>query len=201
MEERTYTVNEAFDVLKANKITSNIESVRRWLRQGEIEGIAPTSRKEGWKVTHEALERFLADRLPEKSVPYTFDREENKNTTNVVIDRDDIRAQMWHEITSKNIWEGYVLIKRSMLKQAAEHRYYIPALIETVWERCVANSSAYKQPRVSYLLDAFLFDGKRVLMDKSFASTEEQVAYALIEHVKKELYQAQRKTITLKISE
>ncbi|EAD5934775.1 DNA-binding protein, partial [Listeria monocytogenes] len=50
MTERVYSVNETFDVLKANKITSNIESVRRWLRQGEIEGVAPTSRKEGWKV-------------------------------------------------------------------------------------------------------------------------------------------------------
>ena len=191
MEERTYTVNETFDVLKANKITSNIESVRRWLRQGEIEGIAPTSRKEGWKVTHEALERFLAERLPEKSVQYPFEDEEKSNTTNVVIDREDIRAQMWYEITSKNIWEGYVPIKRSMLKQAAEHRYYTPALIEKVWDRCVANSSAYKQPRVSYLLDAFSFEGERVLMDKSFASIEEQIVYALIEHIKQDLYQAQ----------
>ena len=28
-------------------------------------GIAPISRKDGWKVTHEALERFIADRLPD----------------------------------------------------------------------------------------------------------------------------------------
>lgn len=119
------------------------------------------------------------------------------------VDRDEIRAQMWREITSKNIWEGYVSIKRSMLKAAAEHRYYTPELIEKVWERLTTDSSnrGYKQPRVSYLLDAFSFEGERVLMDNSFASTEEQVVYALIEHVKKELYQAQRKTITLKIGE
>ncbi|EJP5529910.1 hypothetical protein NUA24_003135, partial [Listeria monocytogenes] len=117
MTERVYSVNETFDVLKANKITSNIESVRRWLRQGEIEGVAPTSRKEGWKVTHEALERFLAERLPETiAIPETAPTNTTidvleTNETNVVLDEEAIRAQMWVEITRKNIWEGYVQVK------------------------------------------------------------------------------------------
>lgn len=255
MEERTYTVEQLFEVLEAFKITSNIESVRRWLRNGTIEGIAPTSRKVGWKVTQTALDAFLKERLPGKSAPYTF--ETTNNTTDVAlngevaqlkeqlriaqsklyqsrereiqtmdnlnkrmeaynrlhdellyererkVDRDEIRAQMWREITSKNIWEGYVPVKRSMLKAAAEHRYYTPELIEKVWERLTTDSSnrGYKQPRVSYLLDAFSFEGERVLMDKSFASTEEQIVYALIEHVKEKLHQARRKTIKLQIGE
>ncbi|MEK4139347.1 hypothetical protein QN089_15875 (plasmid) [Kurthia sp. YJT4] len=230
MEERIYTVEQLFEVLEGYKITSNIESVRRWLRNGTIEGIAPTSRKVGWKVTQSALDAFLKERLPEKAITTNITKEDN--TTDVAlsgevaklkeqlsiaqsklhqsrereiqtIDRDAIRAQMWREITSKNIWEGYVSIKRSMLKAAAEHRYYTPELIEKVWERLTTDSSnrGYKQPRVSYLLDAFSFDGERVLMDNSFASLEEQVVYALIEHVKKELYQAQRKTMILQISE
>ncbi|EAD5894994.1 hypothetical protein EZL50_15800, partial [Listeria monocytogenes] len=125
MTERVYSVNETFDVLKANKITSNIESVRRWLRQGEIEGVAPTSRKEGWKVTHEALERFLAERLPETiAIPETAPTNTTidvleTNETNVVLDEEAIRAQMWVEITRKNIWEGYVQVKKLLLKQAA----------------------------------------------------------------------------------
>lgn len=194
MTERVYSVNETFDVLKANKITSNIESVRRWLRQGEIEGIAPTSRKEGWKVTHEALERFLAERLPEtmaipETVPTntTIDVIET-NETNVVIDEEEIRAQMWFEVTSKNIWEGYVQVKKTLLKQAAEQRHHSPKLIEQVWERCVANSSAYKQPRINYLLDAFSFEGQRLKFDTDFASKEEQVIYAIFEYVKKHKY-------------
>lgn len=230
MEERIYTVEQLFEVLEGYKITSNIESVRRWLRNGTIEGIAPTSRKVGWKVTQSALDAFLKERLPKKAITTNITKEDN--TTDVAlsgevaklkeqlsiaqsklhqsrereiqtIDRDAIRAQMWREITSKNIWEGYVSIKRSMLKAAAEHRYYTPELIEKVWERLTTDSSnrGYKQPRVSYLLDAFSFDGERVLMDNSFASLEEQVVYALIEHVKKELYQAQRKTMILQISE
>lgn len=184
--ERVYTVNETFDVLKVNKITSNIESVRRWLRTGEIEGIAPTSRKEGWKVTHEALERFLAERLPENSIlnNTTNDVIEN-NETNVALDEEAIRAKMWFEVTSKNIWEGYVQVKKVLLKQATEHRQYSPALVDTVWERCVANSSAYKQPRVNYLLDACSFEGQRLKLDTNFTSKEEQIIYAIFEYVKK----------------
>lgn len=96
----------------------------------------------------------------------------------------EIRATMWYEITRKNIWEGFVPVKKSMLLDAAEHRGYSSALIEQVWNRCVTNSSTYKQPRISYLLDAFGFEGRRILMDKNFATLEEQVVYPLIEYVK-----------------
>lgn len=184
--ERIYSVNETFDILKANKITSNIESVRRWLRQGEIEGIAPTSRKKGWKVTHKALERFLVERLPEgvcesEAISFTT----NNVKENMVLDEETIRANMWFEVTRKNIWEGYVQVKKNLLKEAAEHRQYVPALVERVWDLCVANSSAYKQPRVNYLLDAFSFEGQRLKLDKNFTSKEEQVIYAIFEYVKK----------------
>lgn len=184
--QRFYTVNETFDVLKAHKITSNIESVRRWLRQGEIEGLAPTSRKDGWKITHEALERFLADRLPEGVKFRDINASVAPNETNVVLNEEEIRAKMWYQITRKNIWEGYVQIKKAALKQAAEHRHYSPALIEEVWARCIANSSAYKHPRISYLLDAFSFEGKRLKFDTAFESKEEQVIYAICEYVKKQ---------------
>ncbi|MER2108642.1 MAG: hypothetical protein ABS949_17085 [Solibacillus sp.] len=191
--QRFYTVYETFDILKTYKITSNIESVRRWLRQGEIEGIAPTSRKDGWKVTQEALDRFLAERLPD-GIEITFNNTQAINTTNeakeniktiVVLNEEEIRANMWYQITRKNIWEGYIQIKKTALKQAAEHRQYSPALIEEVWSRCVANSSAYKQPRIPYLLDAFSFEGQRLKFDTAFESKEEQVIYALCEYVKK----------------
>lgn len=184
--QRLYNVNETFDVLKAYKLTSNIESVRRWLRQGEIEGIAPTSRKDGWKVTHEALERFIADRLPDGVIFNGADVSLTNNETIIVLNEEEIRANMWYQITRKNIWEGYVQIKKAALKQAAEHRKYSPALIEEVWARCIANSSAYKHPRISYLLDAFSFEGKRLKFDTAFESKEEQVIYAICEYIKKQ---------------
>lgn len=192
--QRFYTIYEIFDVLKAYKITSNIESVRRWLRQGKIEGIAPTSRKEGWKVTQKALDRFLAERLPDGMTFHCTDTPITPNATNnvkediktiVVLKEEEIRANMWVQITRKNIWEGYIQIKKAALKQAAEHRHYSPALIEEVWARCIANSSAFKQPRIAYLLDAFSFEGQRLKFDTAFESKEEQVIYAICEYVKK----------------
>lgn len=190
--QRIYTIHETFDVLKTYKITSNIESVRRWLRQGKIEGIAPTSRKEGWKVTQEALDRFLAQRLPDRMIS-SADEPTISNTTNdakenietiIGLDEEEIRANMWYQITRKNIWEGYIQIKKAALKQAAEHRHYSPVFIEEVWERCITNSSAYKQPRIAYLLDAFSFEGQRIKFDTAFESKEEQVIYAICEYVK-----------------
>lgn len=187
--DRVYTVNETFNVLKANKITSNIESVRRWLRQGKLEGIAPTSRKEGWKVTQTALNAFLAERLPDAALSSIHlpsnTINDVKESASHTFEIEQVRAEMWYEITRKNIWEGFITINKTLIKEAAEHRDYSYNLMNEVWERCIANSSAYKQPRVSYLLDAFSFEGKRLLMDSNFASKEEQIIYAIFEHVKK----------------
>lgn len=58
--ESTYSVTDAFKVLKKHGIVSNIEVVRRWLRQGKLEGIAPTTRREGWRVSQSALDSFIA---------------------------------------------------------------------------------------------------------------------------------------------
>jgi hypothetical protein len=49
----------------------------------------------------------------------------------------------------------------------------------------VTNSRAYKKPRVSYLLEAFGFEGKRLLLDRNFSSLEEQVIFSIIEYVRR----------------
>lgn len=100
------------------------------------------------------------------------------------IDREVIRSEMWYEITRKNIYEGYITVTKSLLHQVAEHSHYSSRLVVKVWQCCITNS-AYKQPRISYLLDAFSFNGQRVLMDKNFDSKEEQVIFALFEHIKR----------------
>ena len=53
----TYSVNEVFKQLKALKITSNEESVRRWLRTGKLKG-HQNSKKQGWQITEEDLQRL-----------------------------------------------------------------------------------------------------------------------------------------------
>ncbi|MFE4525770.1 hypothetical protein ACFRCQ_27400 [Cytobacillus firmus] len=190
---KLYGIHELFTILKEYKITTNIESVRRWLREGTIEGIPPKSRKQGWQVSQDALDRFLADRLPNNFTTNVVKEPNNTtndvikedNATNVVPTREQIREEMWYEITSKNIWEGFVEIKKTMLKEAKKHAKYSDELMKEVWQRCVENSKMYSKPRVSYLLEAFSFEGERILLDQNYADLEEQVIFAIVEYVKK----------------
>lgn len=102
-----YSVEEVFELLKAYKITTHKESVPRWLRQSDLKGIAPSSRKEGWEIPKEALDDFLQQRLPEG---YTTNIAKESNTTIVEKGVEErIRAEMWIELANKNIWEGHVV--------------------------------------------------------------------------------------------
>lgn len=191
---KTYGIHELFAILRDYKITTNIESVRRWLREGTIEGIPPKSRKQGWQVDQEALDRFLSERLPNGIIKTNIVRDANNNTnnasieidtTNVSINKEKIREEMWYEITNKNIWEGFVEIKKSLLKEAQRHAKFSDDVMEEVWNRCIENSRMYSKPRVSYLLEAFRFEGKRILLDQNYAEIEEQMIFAIIEYVKR----------------
>lgn len=180
-----YKVDEVFELLKTYKITTHKESVRRWLRQGDLKGIAPSSRKEGWQIPKKALDDFLQQRLPEG---YTTDvaKETKQSNTIIVVNEEEqrIRAKMWMELANKNIWEGHVELRKTQIHECIQHRHYSKEFETEVWQRCVANSRAYKKPRVFYLLDAFRFEGKRLLLDKNFADLEEQVIFAIIENVR-----------------
>lgn len=173
-----YTVDEAFQILKDLKITSNKESVRRWLRQGVIEGISPISKKDGWKIPKEALDEFLKERLPDQ---YATNDVKEKNI------EDRVREEMWLELANKNIWEGYVELKKTRVHECIQHRGFSKDLEKAVWESCEKNKRGYSKPRISYLLEAFGFDGKRILLDKNFEDKEEQVIFAIIEYVRKQI--------------
>lgn len=128
---------------------------------------------------------FIQQRLPDG---YTTDvtKESNLNNTTIVAKEfeDQIRADMWRQLANKNIWEGYVELKKSRLHECIQHRHYPKDFEYEVWHRCIANSRAYSKPRVFYLLEAFGFEGKRLLLDKKFEDLEEQVLFAIIEHVR-----------------
>lgn len=179
---KMYSVDEVFELLKEKKITTNKESVRRWLRDGVIQGIAPSSRKEGWRISEDAVNAFIQHRLPDD---YITRSSKAINTINVVKEtKNQIRADMWIELANKNIWEGFVELKKTRLRECIEHRRYSKELEAEVWKRCVNHSKAYSKPRVSYLLEAFGFEGERLLLDQNFADLEEQVLFAIIEHVR-----------------
>jgi hypothetical protein len=171
-----YTVDEAFQILNDLKLTSNKESVRRWLRQGTIKGISPSSKKEGWKITKESLDTFIKERLPES---YT--------TSDVTKADSRAREKMWIELANKNIWEGYVELKKAHVREGIQHRGYSKELEDAVWEACEKNKRGYSKPRIPYLLEAFGFDGKRLLLDQNFADKEEQIVFSIIEYVRKQI--------------
>ena len=47
----------------------------------------------------------------------------------------------------------------------------------------------YAKPHIPYLLNAFLFDGKRIKLDQHYELFEEMILYALIEHLRQEKIQ------------
>lgn len=67
-----YTVQEVVERLEAEGITSSRQMVQRWLKEGRIKADKPLRRKDGYKVTKEALEEFIASwneaRRPKRSV-------------------------------------------------------------------------------------------------------------------------------------
>jgi hypothetical protein len=187
-----YNVDEAFEVLKANKLTTHKESVRRWLRQGLIKGIPPNSRKEGWKISAESLNEFMKQRLPEiptkdvvKEKPEVY---VSKSAQEI---EEDVRASIWFELANKHIWEGFIEIKKTRIRECVYHRRYCSKLEEAVWKACLENSRAYSKPRVFYLLGAFGFDRKRISMDTNFGDIEEQIIFPIIEYVRKKQLQKQ----------
>lgn len=61
-------------------------------------------------------------------------------TTNVAkVIEEQARAAMWIEVTNKNIWEDYVEIKRSRIRDCIHHRRYPKEL-----EQCCLGSM-YRQ--------------------------------------------------------
>ena len=166
----TYSVNEVFKRLKALKITSNEESVRRWLRTGKLKGYQ-NSKKQGWKIREEDLQQFINERLPDF------------NATNVVL-KEAIREQMWYQIVHRNIFEGFIDIKKSRLKDCIEHKRYSKDFFTYCWDQLSQKNQGSAVPRVPYLLDAFLYDSKRIKMDNNYELLEEQVIFALIEHLR-----------------
>src|SRR5699024_7040385 len=175
---RHFNVNEAFHLLQKNKITTNEESVRRWLRQGVIKGIPPTSRKEGWLIREDDLHEFIRSRIPENSF-------QSSNATNDVNEnKEGIRIEMWWELARKYSFEGYIEPKKTQVQECIRHNGHSKELEKYVWNAISQHKMGYAKPHIPYLLDAFLFDGKRIKLDQHYELLEEKILYALIEYLR-----------------
>lgn len=58
-------VSEAFKILSSFGITSNIESLRRWIRLGELKAVKTSNRKE-YIIDENDLNLFIEKKLKEK---------------------------------------------------------------------------------------------------------------------------------------
>ena len=185
---KTYLLGEVFEQLKLYKITTNEESVRRWLRTGKIIGYK-NSKKEGWRVTESELQRFIDARMPDFNttidlINSTADSADI-NATNVA-NEEAIREKMWFEIVQRYIFEGFVEIKKSRLKECIEHRRFSIDLFNYCWEQLKLDENRLNRsvPRIPYLLDSFLYDSKKIKMDENFEMIEEKVIFALIDYLR-----------------
>ena|SRR5690625_231728 len=166
-----YNVNEAFKILEGYKITSHQESVRRWLRNGTIKGIQSKSRKKGWLIKESDLFDFIHTRIP-------------NNKTG--LDKETIRAEMWWELANKYIFEDFIEPKKKQVQHCMEHLRMSKDFEKYVWKRISDQKLGYRTPRIPYLLDAFFFEGKRILLDDNYGVLEDQILFALIEVLRKE---------------
>ena len=192
-----YTIDEAFEILSKNKLTTHKETVRNWVRKGVIQAEPLESRKKGYRISEAALEQFIRERMPEGWEMYpesvTGDsrdvvKNEDEAPYHAEIDVEAIKEQgrieMWNRVAGRWLWEGHLEITRTMIRNAIEHRGHSKEFGQFVWERYLKDSAPRKRPRVLYLVDAFLFEGERVPFDQDFGIKEEQIMHALIEHVR-----------------
>ncbi|WP_214818881.1 helix-turn-helix domain-containing protein [Exiguobacterium sp. s131] len=113
-----YTIDEAFEILSKNKLTSHKEAVRNWVRKGVIQAELLESRKKGYRISEEALEQFIKGRMPEGWELYpesvTGDardvvKNEEEAQYHVEVDvemiREQVREEMWYELLGKFVFE------------------------------------------------------------------------------------------------
>jgi excisionase family DNA binding protein len=60
-EDRLLTADEI-----AKRLRVSLETVRRWLRSGELRGFRPGGTKAGWRVRESDLAEYLRDRKMER---------------------------------------------------------------------------------------------------------------------------------------
>lgn len=185
-----YDLDALFAILERQKITTHKESVRRWLREGKISGTKGAGpKKNGWQVTEEALNRFLAERLPAG-----FPEQSEDTTTTVVLSemekaqlREEGRHELLSQLAARNIWEGRFVFKKRWVNECLDHRRMENRDTRAyILGRILGHRGAYATPGVVYLVDTFDFDGERLVFDDDFGSLDEQITFPLIEYLRQE---------------
>lgn len=67
-----FSTNEAFEIVKAEGLLSNIQVFRRYLNDDQIPGAFQLSKKEGWKIPEDSLYHFLVTRKGKENIQTNF---------------------------------------------------------------------------------------------------------------------------------
>src|SRR5699024_10447516 len=139
-------------------------------------------RKEGWLIREDDLYAFIRSRMPDE---WEFDAF-NATSDAKGSQKEEIRSEMWWELAEKSIFEGMFEPKKKQLQACIHHIGHSKAFEAYAWEKIASHTRGYATPRIPYLLDAFLFDGKRIKINQGYELFEEKILYALLEQLRKE---------------
>lgn len=186
---RIYSVDEAFTILHNNKITSNKESVKRWLRQGKLMGTKGGGpKKNGWIIREDDLRTFLQDRLPEgvslstnliSTVACGCSEDERESY------REFGRLDMWKQVTGHNIWQGRFEFKKRFVEECILHlRIENRDLHQYIMDLMLSHKKGYTKPGVLYLLDKCKFDGHILDFAHQYGGIDEQITFSVIDYLR-----------------
>lgn len=80
------TVEQAYEVLKEEGLTTSLEIVRRWIRQGKLKATQWESRYEGYRISREDLQKFILEKKGESYCKLEQVKEWYKNNNQYIQD-------------------------------------------------------------------------------------------------------------------
>lgn len=194
---KVYSVEEAFLILQHYKITSNKESLKRWLRQGKLMGEKGGGpKRNGWIIQEKELRTFIQERLPEGlSLSKSLLPIENPSYSVEDMEsyREEGRLDMWQQITSLNIWQGRFEFKKRFVEECILHlRIENRDLHQYILESVLSHKNGYAKPGVLYLLDKCKFDGHILDFARQYGGIDEQITFSVIDYLRTQ-YKKKRK--------
>ena len=186
---KSYSVEEAFLILRHNRITSNKESLKRWLRQGKLlgeKGGGP--KKNGWIIQEKDLRTFIQERLPEGlslSTSLMPTEHSSCSAEDMEAYRAEGRLDMWRQITSLNIWQGRFEFKKRFVEECIQHlRIENRDLHQYIMDSMLSHKKGYAKPGVLYLLDKCKFDGHILDFALQYGGIDEQITFSVIDYLR-----------------
>jgi hypothetical protein len=87
------SVSEAVTMLREYRILHSEQMLRRWLRQGKIKGVAPTSRKEGWRIPIKEVWHLIMEPAME-GTPYEYGIDEQTMIQRLIEENKELKNQV-----------------------------------------------------------------------------------------------------------